>query len=83
LPDSIVLDAGEGELLVESDAVVQLLAILGGYWRILGIVLGIVPRPIRNAGYRTIAKYRRRVFGSATDACPLMPADLRDRFELD
>jgi len=82
LPDSVALCAKE-TILVELDAVIRLLAILGGYWRILGALFGLFPRPIRNTGYRLVARYRHRWFDSPSEACPLVPLKYRKRFDLD
>jgi predicted DCC family thiol-disulfide oxidoreductase YuxK len=41
------------------DAVLELYRRLGGAWRLLG-VLKLVPRPLRNAVYRVIARNRYR-----------------------
>ena len=58
------------EHFVRSSAVIRILRMLGGPWRILSRVLWLVPGPIRNFGYRTIASNRRR-FSGTTGACTL------------
>ena len=42
------------------------------------VVFRVVPRPLRDAAYDWIARHRYRWFGR-TDACALLPADVRDR----
>jgi predicted DCC family thiol-disulfide oxidoreductase YuxK len=36
---------------------------------------------MRDPVYRLVAKIRYRLFGSAKQACPLMPPELRERFQ--
>lgn len=63
---------------VRSDAALAILARLGGAWR-LATFLRVVPRPLRDAGYRFVARRRTRWFGRL-EACRLPPADERERF---
>jgi predicted DCC family thiol-disulfide oxidoreductase YuxK len=63
---------------VFSAAALGVLSALGGRWRMLASVCGIVPRPLRGVIYRGIAAVRYRVFGRA-DVCPVWPADWRAR----
>ncbi len=46
----------------DSDAIVRVLAGLGGLWR-LAAVLRMIPRGLRDIGYRLIARNRYRWFG--------------------
>jgi predicted DCC family thiol-disulfide oxidoreductase YuxK len=59
-----------------SAAVVRLLCTLGGIWPTIGVILWLIPLPIRDLGYRVVAAVRYRIFGRA-DACPL--DEKRDR----
>ena len=69
-----------GEILLpRSDAVVFILRELGGIWNVAGGVLGLFPRPIRDCGYRLIARNRYRIFGRY-DSCPLPSTATRARF---
>jgi predicted DCC family thiol-disulfide oxidoreductase YuxK len=81
LPDSIVVLTGEGSPLVRSNAFLHILKRLGGGWAILGGVLTVVPRPARDLAYDSIARTRYRIFGTRDDLCPIVPADLRARFD--
>jgi predicted DCC family thiol-disulfide oxidoreductase YuxK len=70
---------GERErVLVRSDAVCAIAAALGRGWRLLAL-LRFVPRPLRDAGYRFVARRRARWFGRL-DACRLPAAHERERF---
>ncbi len=81
--DSLVLvepesATGREIVTVRSDAVLRVLAILGGPWR-LALAARWLPRPLRDLGYDLIARHRYRVFGRY-DTCPLPPPAVRDRF---
>jgi predicted DCC family thiol-disulfide oxidoreductase YuxK len=81
LPDSVVLLTADGRPLVRSEAVVYLLRRLGGLWRFTGIVLGLVPTPIGDTLYDGVAAIRYRLFARPPEACPIVPAVLRQRFD--
>lgn len=53
-------DDSPGRVLVRSGAVLRVAEYLGGAWR-LAMVLWLVPRPLRDAVYRVIARHRHRV----------------------
>jgi predicted DCC family thiol-disulfide oxidoreductase YuxK len=81
LADSIVLVRGDGTLLQRSDAIGRLLLGLGGFWRLLGHALLLVPRPLRDAGYDLVAVVRKRIFAQPKGLCPLLPPSLGARFD--
>lgn len=81
LPDSIVVRTEGGTLLVRSDAVIYILKRLGGLWRVLGTGLCLIPGGLRDAAYNFVARIRYRLFPREGTACPLLPADLRSRFQ--
>ncbi|HXZ10760.1 MAG TPA: DCC1-like thiol-disulfide oxidoreductase family protein [Candidatus Sulfotelmatobacter sp.] len=81
LPDSIVVETAEGALLVRSAAFIHILRRLGGTWRILAAILAVIPRPLRDAAYDFIARIRYSIFGRRDDVCPIVPAELRARFD--
>lgn len=80
LPDSLVVFTTEGSLLTRSAGVLHLLRRLGGAWRVLAALSGLVPRPLRDAAYDFVARIRFRLFDRPDDACPLVPPHLRGRF---
>ncbi|HEL3778559.1 TPA: thiol-disulfide oxidoreductase DCC family protein [Stenotrophomonas maltophilia] len=69
-PRSFLLLDAQGAW-TDTDAILRVLAGLGGAWRLSG-VLQWVPRRWRDAGYRVLARNRYRWFGRH-DAC-LLPA---------
>jgi len=80
LPDSVVVRTDEGLLLVKAAAVVYLLKHIGGVWYALGIALGMLPNSLRDLGYDCIARLRRRLFSTPENTCPVLPANLQNRF---
>ena len=82
LPDSLVVETADGTLLTRSDAVIRVLERLGPPWRPLGRLARLVPRVLRDALYDLVARVRYRVFGREPEACPVIPKQLRSRFEL-
>ncbi|MET3292870.1 UNVERIFIED_CONTAM: putative DCC family thiol-disulfide oxidoreductase YuxK [Brevibacillus sp. OAP136] len=81
-PDSVLL-VESSYCYSHSDAVLKICRRLGGSWRALSF-LWIVPRSIRDVGYRWFA-HRRHAFAGkkAADECPLLPEELRSRFLYD
>lgn len=72
LPDSVVVETAEGELLVRSDGALRLLRRAGGGWRLVAAGLSLVPRRLRDAAYDMVARGRRRWFGRPEEICPVM-----------
>lgn len=81
LPDSVIVLDDTGRPLLRSEGVRHVLATLGGAWRVLAVALALVPRPLRDLAYDAIARVRKSVFGSTSEACPLMPRHLGARFD--
>ena len=82
LPDSLVVMAEDGRLLVRSEAFLHILRRLGGSWKVLAIALSVVPRGLRDFVYDFIARVRFKIFGGRNDLCPVTPPELRARFDL-
>ncbi|MBS1593752.1 MAG: thiol-disulfide oxidoreductase DCC family protein [Bacteroidetes bacterium] len=67
-----------GLLYQRSTAALHLMRDLGGAWALLyGFI--IVPRPLRDAVYDLVARYRYRWFGRR-ESCMVPTAELRGRF---
>ncbi len=75
--DSLILIKGS-EKYVRSNAALKIAMVLGGFWKILG-VLYLVPRPIRDWVYDGVARVRYRWFGKH-DVCPMPPEQWRSSF---
>jgi predicted DCC family thiol-disulfide oxidoreductase YuxK len=77
----LVLDAGteHERLLTQSDVTVNMLLILGGRWRVWGMILRAVPRFMRNAAYRMFARNRYR-WTAQYEVCPVPSETVRMKF---
>ena len=77
----VVLDHGQPSerLLARSDAAVFISRHLTWFWRIAAALLRIFPRPLREWGYRMVARHRYRIFGKY-DACMLPEAKDHAKF---
>ncbi len=75
---SIVL-IKNGKTFRHSAAVVQVLCSLSGFWKMAGYTLWIIPGPLRDLGYRLVAKVRYRIFGKKA-SCRLPTPEERARF---
>ncbi len=78
--DSVVLVTDDGRTLTSSSAVMHLLERFGGLWRVIGALGLCVPKSLRDRAYQLVATNRLRLFAAPRDACPLVPASLRERF---
>ncbi|MGA2272944.1 MAG: DCC1-like thiol-disulfide oxidoreductase family protein [Bryobacteraceae bacterium] len=82
VPDSMAVETGDASLLVRSDACIHVLRRLGGRWRVIAVLVAVIPRPLRDGLYALLAHIRYRVFGRRDDLCPSVPPELRGRFDL-
>ena len=62
----------------DSTAALRILTRLGGWWRLAG-TLYAVPRPLRDAVYRFVARRRYRWFGKR-ESCFVPTRETKDRF---
>jgi predicted DCC family thiol-disulfide oxidoreductase YuxK len=76
--DTLVL-LSEGRLYTRTAAVCRILNLLGGRWKLAGILLWLIPSPLRDLGYRLVAKIRYRLFGKR-ETCRLPTPDERSLF---
>lgn len=77
-PDSILLVDTDGRVYVRSDAVLKVVSSLGGIYR-TAAAFWAVPRVLRDAVYRLVARWRYRVFGRR-EVCRVPTPAERDRF---
>ena len=82
LPDSIVVKSDGAKMLVKSAAVLYLLRRLGGIYRLLARVAGVLPGGLLDFCYDGIARVRRKLFPEPPGICPVIPPYLRARFHL-
>ena len=76
-PDSIVLIVGD-QILIRSDAAIEVGVQLGFPW-CLGVTFKILPRRLRDAIYKWVARNRYRWFGQR-DSCSLPSPGEAERF---
>lgn len=76
-PTTIVLEE-DGNLRFRSDAILRILHLLGGGWRLLG-GFRIIPRPLRDVIYDWIARNRYTWFGKR-ETCRLPTPEEREAF---
>jgi predicted DCC family thiol-disulfide oxidoreductase YuxK len=81
LADSIIVRTADGALLDRSGAWIHILRRLGGGWKMLAAIIALVPRPLRDGVYALVARVRHRLFRRPSDLCPVVPPELRERFE--
>ncbi len=67
--DTIIL-LKDGTIYVRTAAVSRILMCVGGRWSIFGRMLWLIPWPVRDLGYRIVARLRYRLFGKH-DTCRL------------
>jgi predicted DCC family thiol-disulfide oxidoreductase YuxK len=72
-------DSPQERLLARSDAILFVLAQLGGLWRVAALVFKLVPRPLRDFAYNAVARRRYRIFGRS-EACMIPAPENRARF---
>jgi predicted DCC family thiol-disulfide oxidoreductase YuxK len=73
----LVID--KAQALTDSDAIMHVLKGFSWPWRIVAGVLRIVPRSVRNALYRAIARNRYRLFGKR-ESCLVPRPEQAERF---
>ena len=71
-----------GRSYIESEACLVIAGDVGGIWRVLATVARIVPRSVRDAAYRVVARNRYRWFGRRA-SCYAPSADEGYRFLAD
>jgi predicted DCC family thiol-disulfide oxidoreductase YuxK len=77
----VVRDPGgpEENLLARSDAVLSLLRELPPPWPWIASTVAWIPSPLRDLGYRLIARWRYRIWGRL-GSCPLPTTGQREKF---
>ena len=77
--DTIVWRDSSNHEFVRSAAAVRVLWRIGGIWWLIGWLLWLIPRPLRDVGYRIISANRYRWFGKK-ETCRLPSPAERSRF---
>ena len=69
----------DGLAYTQADACLVIARDLGSLWAVLATVARVVPRPVRNALYRLVARHRYRWFGKR-ESCYVPSPHERARF---
>ena len=80
LPISMLVRTDCNQLLTKSDAVIHCLIRLGGLWRVIGMVLSLFPRFLRNYLYDCFARIRQFILPKPEGICPILSPELAKRF---
>ena len=81
LPESVVVRSAQGGMLTKSTAALHVMQGLSGGWPLVARVGLLFPRAFRDLVYDQVARIRYRVFGRREESCPLIPREMRHRFE--
>ena len=72
--ETLIIHTQSGKTYYKSDAVIYLLETLGGLWLVLGKIIAVLPRSLRDFCYDGIGKIRYTLAGKVDkDMCALMP----------
>ncbi len=71
-------DTASESISVRSQAILNCLSALGGFWRVVSL-LRLIPGFLRDAVYNFIAKNRYKWFGKY-DECIVPPPEMKERF---
>ncbi len=72
--------SGGERVYAGADATIRALRYLGGSYSMLGRLIDLVPRPLRDLGYRIVARVRRRLFAPVDPSCTVPSGPERLRF---
>ena len=81
LPDSLVVATPDGRLLTRASGTRYLMNAVGGPWPLLASLSRVVPVSWLDRLYDLVARTRHRLFRRPEQNCPLLPPELRERFE--
>jgi predicted DCC family thiol-disulfide oxidoreductase YuxK len=73
----LLLEGGRGYM--DTDALIRVLKSFGGRWRLAAALIRLMPRGLRDAFYRAIARNRYKLFGRH-EVCIVPNARTADRF---
>jgi predicted DCC family thiol-disulfide oxidoreductase YuxK len=76
--DSIAFFEG-GKVWRSSEAVRQICQAVGGAGLLCWAVLSVIPHPVRECGYRLVAKNRKRFRGGAS--CPMLEEGMKRKMQ--
>lgn len=78
-PTTVYVITPDNTVLTQSTAIIYLGHQLGGIWKLMSVVVKIIPRPLRDVVYQWISDNRYRWFGKK-DSCRLPSPEERSLF---
>ena len=82
VPDSVAILSADSGLLFRTNGVAYVLERLGGVWRILAVLLRLVPRPLRDTVYNGVALIRKKIVAKPSGLCPIVDGSIMRRFKV-
>lgn len=80
--DSIVLLDERGKTHLRTDAVIRVLYALGGFWNLAATTLKHIPRPLRDAVYDLVGRWRYRLGKRLPESCQRIPVQYAAQLRL-
>lgn len=77
--DTVVVMTADGHKLIKSDAILEALLIIGGFYAGMARLASLIPRPLRDFIYDVVARNRFRLFGRR-NSCRLPSNDEQTLF---
>lgn len=74
-----VIGLYKGQIYTKTDVTILICDHLGGAYNILGSILKVIPRSLRDVGYNIVAKYRYNIMGKKEE-CYIPSAAIRAQF---
>ena len=78
--ETVVVLTADHQVLTKSESVAHVLQKLGPFNQFLARVLASIPRGLADWGYDRVASIRKKVFKTPQTLCPIIPAEIRERF---
>lgn len=76
--NTVVLEY-QGIKYYKSDVSVEVFKMMGGWWKILSVLINLFPKYVRDFWYDLIAKYRYKIWGKS-ESCILPDESIKHKF---
>jgi len=78
--DTMIVLTDKKEYLYKSDAAIHCLKRLGGLWSIIARMMILIPKSVRDLGYSSIGKIRRKILRTPKSICPVATTNQMNKF---